>query len=121
MIGYVCDHCGWHGAKGDQFPHPRLGYEVCRVCWADGFETCPRAEWGPLMEAVLDPEPTPRVPKAMIDYTEEEWNTAAKIAMARAAHEVSQVRLKTRFKGAAQLGLGFMREEFTIAPRRKSR
>jgi hypothetical protein len=121
MTRYKCDHCDWQGAEADQLPHPRLGYSVCPWCWEDGYETCPRALWGPLMEACLEPEPTPRVRKPLIDWTEEEFETAARIQRAKAAHETSLVRLKTRVKGAAQIGFGFMREEFRVMPKERRR
>ena len=117
MTGRVkCDHCGWSGTEAEQLPHPRLGYSVCPTCWADGFETCPQVEWSGLMGAVLVPEPQPRVPKALIDWTDEECETWHRTQRAREAHERSEVRLKTSIDGKAQLGFDWMREEFRVAP-----
>jgi hypothetical protein len=114
-----CDHCGWAGDRSEQFAHPRLGDGVCPDCWLEGFETRPRDEMGPLMEALLDHEPSPRVPKAIIDWTEEEWAMHMRMEAAREAHERSDVRLKTTVEDASQLGFGFMREEFKVAPLKK--
>lgn len=122
MIGrYRCDHCGWTGIESDRLPHPRLGDPLCPDCWRDGFETTPRAEWSDLMEAVLEPEPSPRTPKAIIDWTDEEWRIADRIAAARAAHERSDVRLETSIEHASQLGFEFMRPEFRVANGREGK
>jgi hypothetical protein len=115
---FMCDHCGWTGGVGDQVVHPREGDGVRPWCWAEGFETRPRKLMGPLIEAVLGPEleKAPRTPKALIDMTDEEWDVAIRTEGARAAHERADVRLESGIEGKDQLGFGFMREEFRVAP-----
>ena len=117
-----CDHCGWSGAPYDALTHPRLGDAVCPECWDEGYEARPREMLGGLMEAVLADDLAagagPRERKSMIDWTDEDWEVARRTERARLAHESSRVLLKTRIKGARQLGFGFMRDEFRVAPRK---
>lgn len=113
-----CDHCNASsGTPDDALPHPREPRALCPACWAEGFEADVREALGPLMEAVAPPEPGPRVPKAVVDWSDDEWNAYQREQNARAAHARADVRLPTALKGAAQLGFDFMREPFKVAPR----
>lgn len=115
----VCDHCGWTGDPAGLLSHPRLGDGVCPDCWRDGYETRPRDRMGPLVEAICGGEsPPPRERKALIDWSDEEWEVADRTERARLAHERSAVLLKTSIEGARQGGFDFLREEFKVAPNR---
>jgi hypothetical protein len=116
----VCDSCGWTGTATTAPPHPRLDAVVCPDCWAEGFETAVRERLGGLMEALAPGDPAPRVPKAMVDWSEEEWAIAGRIARAKEAHERSDVLLKTNIEGRKQHGFDFMREEFKVKARSTS-
>jgi hypothetical protein len=122
MGGFICDHCQWTGPEENLFPHPREEYGLCPDCWKDGFEARARVKLGSLYEAMIDVEKYPRLPKACIDYTDEEWEIAARIAHFKAAHESAPVLLEAGIEGARQGGFDFMREEFRVQstiPRRR--
>lgn len=114
-----CHFCPWEGPAADLVAHPLLDFAACPDCWADGFESEPRRKLGPLQEAVLADElrraARARVKKRLACLDDAEWAAEEKLQRAKAAHEASEVRLKTTVEGAAQLGFGFLRGEFRVA------
>ena len=120
-VRFTCDHCRWQGEASEATTHPRLLIAVCPDCWAEGFEAPVRELMGPLMEAFNPPDPQPRQPKAMADWTDEEWEVQSRICRAREAHEQAPVLLATTIDGARQAGFDFMREEFRVKPYAKRR
>jgi hypothetical protein len=72
---------------------------------------------GPLVEAFAEPEPEPRYPKAVLDWSEEEWATYQRIERARAMHEAAPVTVPTTMQKCKQFAFDFLRPEFVVAPR----
>lgn len=112
--GLVCEHCQWRGDRSSlvsSLAHPD---GVCPACWADGWKTAPRERMGALIEAFAPSEPSPRTRKRLIEMTEDEMATAARIARFASLHASSTVYVGTSIKNANQRGFDFMREEFKV-------
>lgn len=116
---FICDWCHWEGSEQDAIRHPRHDYLVCPDCWAEGYDAQVREKRGSLMEVLAPPDPLPRHPKAMIDWTDEEWAINERTERFRLAHESAPVFVKTTVSNARQGGFDFMREEFRVAPRNR--
>jgi hypothetical protein len=116
-IGRLCDHCGWRGEVTELARCPSEDRYVCPKCWADGFVASVREPLGPLMEAFAKPKPEPRYPKALVDWTVEEWGTHQRIERARRLHEQRQVTAPTTMQGYTQYAFSFMRPEFKVQGR----